>query len=108
MAYHFRNLTLDTQVLFGTPHVASDWDAVLLKLVLATTDASTDQGAQVLQLNLGELVRKGPSALEACALRYKMIETQYKTIRIFEGIATDGIGKVVCGTPAASASTTVQ
>ncbi|KAK4095827.1 hypothetical protein N658DRAFT_89361 [Parathielavia hyrcaniae] len=99
-------------VLFGTPDVSSDWDDVLLKLVLATNSDSgstPDQGeAHTVQRSIRELVQRGPSALKACSLRYEMIQKQYKTICIFEGMPTDGIGKVVRPTQGHDPSMVIQ
>ncbi|KAE8451761.1 hypothetical protein EG329_003218 [Mollisiaceae sp. DMI_Dod_QoI] len=82
-------------VFFGTPDVCSDWDDVLTRIVLATTDSSTTEGAKSRQAEIREVVRKGAATLKATSLRFQMINNQYDIMAISEGLPTAGIGIVV-------------
>ncbi|KAI0886863.1 uncharacterized protein GGS22DRAFT_158880 [Annulohypoxylon maeteangense] len=94
---NYMDIALATRALvcFGTPDSSCDWNDVLFRLILATTDSNAHKDTIAHQKERKELIDRGANALSAACARYDMIKNQYEIVSIFEELPTVGIGIVV-------------
>jgi hypothetical protein len=76
-------------VLFGVPDMSSNWQDDLLKLALITTEPSISVDPGIRRTEVTEVIKKGPSALQAATRRFEMIKNQYHIISVREVARAD-------------------